>query len=56
MLRCLIILLTDGNTLTEGAKKYIKSGVEVKIIGGNKVISDNLKQELSSMGAIVEKI
>ena len=51
-----IILLTDGNTLTEGAKKYIKSGVEVKIIGGNKVISDNLKQELSSMGAIVERI
>ena len=34
-----VILLTDGNTLTEGAKKYIKSGVEVKIIGGNKVIS-----------------
>ena len=23
-----IILLTDGNTLTEGAKKYIKSGVK----------------------------
>ena len=38
------------------AKKYIKSGVEVKIIGGNKVISDKLKQELSSMGAIVERI
>ena len=51
-----IILLTDGNGLTDGVKKYIKSGVEVKIIGGNKVISDNLKQELSSMGAIVERI
>ena len=51
-----IILLTDGNKFMDKAKKYIKMGVEVKIIGGNKVISDNLKQELSSMGAIVERI
>ena len=51
-----IILLTDGNTLTEGAKKYIKAGVEVKIIGGTSVISDKLEQELKSMKATVERI
>ena len=51
-----IILLTDGNTLTEGAKKYIKSGVEVKIIGGTSVISDKLEQEIKSAGATVERI
>ena len=50
-----IILLTDGNSL-KGAEKYIKSGVEVKIIGGTGVISDKLEQELSSMGATVERI
>ena len=41
-----IILLTDGNSL-KGAEKYIKSGVEVKIIGGTSVISDKLEQELT---------
>ena len=50
-----IILLTDGNSL-KGAEKYIKSGVEVKIIGGTGVISDKLEQELKSMGATVERI
>ena len=51
-----IILLTDGNSLIDGVKKYIKSGVKVKIIGGVGVISDKLEQELKSMGAAVERI
>ena len=51
-----IILLTDGNTLIEEAKKYIKAGVEVKIIGGTSVISDKLEQEIKSTGATVERI
>ena len=51
-----IILLTNGNSLTDGVKKYIKSGVKVKIIGGVGVISDKLEQELKSMGAAVERI
>ena len=51
-----IILLTDGNTLTEEAKKYIKAGVEVKIIGGVGVISENLENEIKSKGASVERI
>ena len=51
-----IILLTDGNNLTDGAKKYIKSGVEVKIIGGTSVISDKLEQKIKFAGADVERI
>ena len=51
-----IILLTDGNSLIDGVKKYIKSGVKVKIIGGVGVIFDKLEQELKSMGAAVERI
>lgn len=51
-----IILLTNGNKLTDGVKKYIKSETEVKIIGGVAVISDNLKQEIEAEGAKVERI
>ena len=51
-----IILLTDGNTLTGGTKAYITSEADVKIIGGNAVISDKLEREIKSMGANVSKI
>ena len=51
-----IILLTDGNTLTAGVKKMIKSGVEVKIIGGSSAISDKVKAEVKTLGAKVERI
>lgn len=51
-----IILLTDGNTLTGGTKAYITSEADVKIIGGNAVISDKLESEIKSMGANVSRI
>lgn len=51
-----IILLTDGNTLTGGTKAYITSEADVKIIGGNAVISDKLEREIKSMGANVSRI
>ena len=37
-------------------KEYIKSATEVKVIGGVEVISDNLKQEIETEGAKVERI
>lgn len=46
-----IILLTDGNTLTDGTKAYITSDADVKIIGGNAVISNELENKIKSMGA-----
>lgn len=51
-----IILLTDGHTLTEETKKFIKSGVRVKIIGGVGVISQDLENKIKSTGAHVERI
>lgn len=51
-----IILLTNGKRLTDGVKEYIKSATEVKVIGGVEVISDNLKQEIETEGAKVERI
>lgn len=51
-----ILLLTDGNTLTAGVKEMIKSGVDVKIIGGVAVISDKVKAEAEALGAKAERI
>ena len=51
-----ILLLTDGNTLTAGIKEMIKSGVDVKIIGGVAVISDKVKAEAEALGAKAERI
>ena len=51
-----IILLTDGDTLNEKAKKFMQSDVSVKIIGGNAVISNKLEQEIKSAVANVERI
>ena len=53
-----IILLTDGNTLIKGVENLIKSNfsINVKIIGGTAVISDNLKNKIETYGKNTERI
>jgi putative cell wall-binding protein len=51
------IILSKSESLDDKVKAYLKQGVtSVKIIGGNKVISKNIENELRSMGIQVERI